>query len=83
MSDDYFEDDFSDDFGDNGFMDEPSDDGLPGDEPLQDEAPDEAESDEPCVPDWEDIAFLGAMSEEIAEEKRKRRQIERESKKDD
>ncbi len=79
MCDDYFEDDFSDEFDDGDFMDnEPCDEGIPGDEPLQDDNLIEAQSDEPCGPDWEDIAFLGAMSEEIAEERRRRRQIKRE-----
>ena len=31
--------------------------------------------------DWEDIAFLGGMSEEIAEEERERRRLERKIKK--
>ncbi len=78
MCDDYFEDDLGEGLEDEGFMDEPFDEGLPGDDPLQDDAPDETESDEHYGPDWEDWMIIGPMSEEIAEERRRRRQIERE-----
>ena len=70
--------DFDDDFGD-GFTDEePFEDELNNSDGLDDEKVDEAPTDDQCGPDWEDIAFLGAMSEEIAEEKRKRERIRRE-----
>ena len=72
-------DDFGDGFEDDGFMEhEPFDEGLPRDDHLQDDNPIETEPDEPCGPDWEDIALFGSMSESIAEERRRRRQIERE-----
>ena len=95
MSD--FDDDFGDDgFEDDDFMDEePFDDDLTGEELcheelFEDEIPDdEISQDEPGAPltdvsggpDWEDIAFLGAMSEEIAEERKRRAQILREMEK--
>jgi len=41
------------------------------------ETPDEAESDDDCGPDWRDWMIIGPMSEEIAEEKRKRKRIRR------
>ena len=67
-----FDDDL-DDFEDDGFLDEGTvEDGL------DDEIGDEAQSDVHCGPDWKDIAFLGAMSEEIAEEKKERERIRRE-----
>ena len=75
---------YYDDFGDGDFMDnEPFDEGLPGDDPLQDDTPDEAESDEHYGPDWKDWMIIGPMSEEIAEEKRRQRQIEREFERDE
>jgi len=72
-----------DDFdGDDGLMDEePFDEAVPGDDPLQDEKPGEASLNEHCGPDWEDIAFLGAMSEEISEGERQRRRLIREMEK--
>ena len=72
--------DFEDGFEDDGFMDDGAfDDGLSGeDDPFQNDGPDEAEPDEPCGPDWQDIAFLGALSEELAEERRRREQLRRE-----
>ena len=74
-----FDDDFSDGFEDDGFSDNESfDESLPGgDDPMQDDTPIEAQPDEPCGPDWEDIALFGSMSESIAEEKRKRDKIKR------
>jgi hypothetical protein len=76
MCDDYFEDDFE---GDDGFMNEPSDEGLPGDDPLQDDTPDEAESDEHYRPDWENWMIIGPLSEDLAREKRERERIRREA----
>ena len=64
-------DDGFDGFEDDGFMD----DDITSD---QDEAIDEAEetdTDDCSGPGWEEIAFLGAMSEEIAEEKQRRERI--------
>ena len=63
-----------DDFGD----EEPFGDDLDNSDGLGDEKVDDAKSDDYCGPDWKDIAFLGAMSEEIAEEKKERERIRRE-----
>jgi len=87
-----FDDDFGDDYDDSFEDDDPFDDDLadeehyheelfeddlPGDEILQDE------SGAPLTGvsgglDWEEIAFLGAMSEEIADERARRAQMRRE-----
>ncbi len=71
MCDDYFE-------GDDFMEYEPLDDGLPGDEHFQDDIPGAAESDEHYGLDWKDIAFFGALADELAKERRRRRQIKRE-----
>ncbi len=71
---------------------EPSEDSLSGEEGCHDAIFEddlsihEISQDEPGAPlagvygglDWEDIAFLGAMSEEIAEERRRRERLIRE-----
>ena len=77
-------DDFDDSFEDDGFMDdEPFDDGLPDEDHYQEE-PDEAPmTDISGGLDWEDIAFLGALSEELAEEKRRQEQLRRGEEKED
>jgi len=94
MSD--FNDDFDGDFGDDGFMDEePFEDDLSGEgncneEPFDDDLSlEEHCQDEPDAPltdvsgglDWQDIALLGALSEELAEEKQRREQLLREMEK--
>ncbi len=66
--------DFDGDFSDDGFMDEePMDVGN-----LQDESTDDAESDDYYGPDVRDWMIIGPMSEEIAEEKRRKERIRRE-----
>ena len=77
-----FDDDFGGDFEDDGFMDEDS-----FEEPFEDSAgdldgpdddnSDDAQPDEHYGPDWEDWMIIGPMSEEIAEEKRRREKIRR------
>jgi len=89
-------DDFDGDFGDDGFMDEePFEDNLSGEEncneePFDDNLTDEEHcQDEPDAPltdlsgglGWQDIALLGALSEELAEEKQRREQLLREMEK--
>ena len=78
-----FDDDFGDGFEDGGFMDEdsfeePFEDTVGGLGDPDDDNSDEVQSDEPCGPGWEDIAYLGSLSESIAEEKRRRDKIRRE-----
>ena len=77
-------DDLDDSFEDDGFMDdEPFDDGL-SDEDHFHEEPDEAPmTDISGGLDWEDIAYLSALSEELAEEKERQAQILREMEKDE
>ena len=73
-------DDFFDDFEDEGPMDmddEPIEDGP---EPLDD--PVESFSD-PAGPGWESIAFFGALSETLDEERRIRRHLEQEERERD
>lgn len=75
-----FDDDFGDGFENGGFMDEdsfeePFEDSVGGLDDPGDDKSDEVQTDEPCGPDWEDIAFFGSMSESIAEEKRRRDKI--------
>ena len=79
-----FDDDFGDDFCDDGFMDEePFEDSLLDEEYCQDE-PDEAPmTDTAGGLDWQDIAFLGALSEEITEERKRRAELLREMEKDE
>ena len=61
---------------------EPFEDNLAGEDPFQDE-PDGPVPDNPGGLGWEEVAFLGAMSEEIAEERKRRAKILREMKKDE
>ena len=68
--DDFFD---GEDFEDGEFTDDDFD--------LFHEAEKEDSPDNQYDLDWEDIAFLGGMAEEIAEEERERRRIERENKK--
>lgn len=76
-------DDFGDDFGDDGFMDEePFEDSLAGEDPFQEE-PEGPVPDGPGGFGWEEVAFLGAMSEEIAEERKRRAELLREMEKDE
>ena len=73
-------DDFFDDFEGDGPMDmdnEPIEDGP---EPLDD--PVESFSDS-AGPDWESIAFFGAMSETLDEERRIQRHLEQEERERD
>ena len=80
-------DDFGEDFEDDGFMDEgPFEPHYDDHDDPNDDIIGEADSDGPAEApmtdisnglDWEDIAFLGGMSEEIAEEKRRRDKIRR------
>ena len=63
--DDYFD---GEDFDDDEFTDD--------DFNLFHEAEEENSPDEEYDLDWEDIAFLGGMSEEIAEEERGRRRLD-------
>ena len=76
MCDDFFDDfdDFEDDdpMGEEPFEDDP--------EPL--DAPVESCSD-PTGPDWECIAFFGAMSDTLDEERRIQRHIEQEERERD
>ena len=79
-----FDDDFGDGFEDDGFEDgEPFDDDLAGEEHYQDDAHEAPLTDISGGLDWQDIALLGALSEELAEEKRRREQIRREAEKRD
>ena len=79
-----FDDDFGDDFCDDGFMDEePFEDSLQDEDQFQDDAHEAPLTDTAGGLDWEDIAFLGAISEEIAEERKRRAQILREMEKDE
>ena len=84
-------DDFGDDgFMDDEMVDDitsDEDDGFMDDEPFDDITSDqnetideamETDADDCSGPGWEEIAFLGAMSEEIAEEKQRRERIRRE-----
>jgi hypothetical protein len=75
MCGDFFDE--YDDFDDSDFMDENYPYDLPDadEDPLHDELNEEAESIDRVGLDWEEIAFLGAMSEGIAEERQKRRQL--------
>ena len=64
-------------------------DNFTGDEPFEDENPDPLDDEHSDPPgsgchelDWEDIAFLGAMSEEIAEDETRRRRLERQEEKE-
>ena len=69
---------------DDGFMDEePFEDSLPDEDHFQDDAHEAPLTDVSGGLDWEDIAFLGAMSEEIAEERKRRAEILREMEKDE
>ena len=68
--DDFFD---GEDFEDHEFTDDDYD--------LFHETGEEDSPDEEYDLDWEDIAFLGGMSEEIAEEERERRRLERKNKK--
>ena len=75
--------DFDDDFRD-GFEDgEPFEDGLTGEEHYQDEDHEAQLTNISGGLDWQDIALLGALSEELAQEKRRREQIRREAEKRD
>ena len=90
-----FDDDFGDDYDDSFEDDEPFSDDLTDEEHcheelLENDLPgDEVSQDEAGAPltgysgglDWEAIAFLGAMSEEIADERARRAQILREMEK--
>ena len=90
-------DDFGEDFEDDGFMDEgsfeePFEPHYDDHDDPNDDIIGEADSDGPAEApmtdisnglDWEDIAFLGGMSEEIAEEKRRRDKIRRDMSRDD
>jgi hypothetical protein len=83
--------DFSDDF-----MDDINDDYDGGDD-FTDETPEEEHADEGPIEreieggefiecdglGWEEIAFLGAMSEQIADDERERLRIERDMKKEE
>ena len=76
-------DDFSDDFEDNG--DSFEDDFGPEDsfdDSVSDETQDDSTDDDATDIDWEDMAIIGGMAEEFAEEEKERRRIEREVKKD-
>ena len=77
MCDDFFDDDF-DDFEDDGPMDEVPLDEEPA--PLDDPVESWSES---SGPDWEDIAFFGAMSETLDEERRIQRHLEQEERERD
>ena len=70
-----FDDEF-DDFEDDGF-DEPFDDIAPDQDEAMGEA-EETDTDDCSGPGWQTIAFLGAWSEENAEEKQRRERIRRE-----
>ena len=69
------DDDFSDDFeGEDGFIDnDPLDSGD-----QQDETPDEGQLDEYYGPDLRDWMIIGPMSEEIAEEERRKERLQKE-----
>lgn len=59
---------------DDGFMeDEPFDD-----DPFQDDGFGDTQPDDPASLDWQDIAFLGAMAEEIGDETQRQKRKERE-----
>ena len=76
-------DDFEDDFdGGDDFTDEVPEEEYPDEEPVEPEM----EDAELCECDglgWEEIAFLGAMSEQIADDERERLRIERYMKKEE
>jgi hypothetical protein len=69
------------------FFDEGDD--FTDDESFEDDNPDPMDGDHSDYPgsechdlDWEDIAFLGAMAEEIAEDETRRRRLERQEEKE-
>lgn len=76
-------DDFEDSFdGGDDFTDEVPEEEYPDKEPVEPEM----EDAELCECDglgWEEIAFLGAMSEQIANDERERLRIERDMKKEE
>ncbi len=83
--DDSFSDDFDDDSGDDG--DSFSDDFGPEDS-CDDSLSDEIQGDSGHEDDgidigWEDMAIIGGMAEEFAEEEKERLRIEREMDKDE
>ena len=79
--DDY--DDFDDGDFDGDFMDEEPDDLSGSFDDDDDLSQDEAESDDGFEPDWQDIAIIGGLAEEITEERRERQRIQREMDKKD
>jgi len=82
--DDFIDDDINDDYdGGDDFTDETPEEEHADEGPIEHEI-EEAELCECDGLGWEEIAFLGAMSEQIAEDKRERLRIEREmNKKED
>jgi len=73
--DDYFDDDSFDD--DNSFKDNPDGD-FENDDGLNEEMRDGSDNDDTIDIGWQEIAMLGALSEEIADDERERLRIERE-----
>ena len=76
-------DDFEDDYDEgDDFMDGAPEEEYPDEEPVEPEM----EDAELCECDgfgWEEIAFLGALSEQIADEEKERLRIERDMKKEE
>ena len=79
-----FDDDFGDSFEDAGCIDKESFEDSLHDEHRYQEEPEEAPMTDTSIGlDWEDIVFLGTMSEEIAEERKRQDQILREMEQDE
>ena len=78
MNDDFIDDgDFGDDFSD-GFMDDDSDCSFGMDDSLNDEMQDDSTDEDNGIDiGWEEIAMAGSLSEEIADENRERRKLEK------
>ena len=83
MNDDFIDDgdfdDFSDDFDDDGdSFEDYSDDGFETDDSFSDEIQgDSGHEDDGIDIGWEDIAIIGGMAEEFAEEEMERRKLEK------
>ena len=77
---DDFGDDFSDDF-ENGDFEDDSGCSFGMDDSLNDEMQDDSTDDATDI-DWEDMAIIGGLAEEFAEEEKLRRRIERKMNKD-
>jgi len=78
--DDYFDDDSFDD--DNSF-DDKSDGDIENDNGLNEEMRDGSDHDDTIDIGWQEIAMLGALSEQIADEERERDKIVREMNKEE